>query len=415
MTAALWYNSFMKKIFLTAFVFLLLQGIVCAQTGISFVYINGSNTNSEKSRSGFLKSVQKLHPIMKKQFEKNDRIAELFLKNGQYKINETPRIFFWGYNSEKDLLFVKQRLDISKVLGPTLAHQVRGILTAFLHDAIWIQKKHNMKKVLDELNEVIKDEYAKGNETVLYGYSAGSFITYEYFFNKLPYLNLEKLFDGLNASDNLKTYIKQNPKSDTCISALQTAGIGVVSEDGHLLFDRNEDNFKTNYDKLDIMTENYCMPQGAVKGIVNFASPLVLFYSDLADPDYDLTYYNKLMLKYIAENGLFLLTVNFREDPLGFPTSQNLTLSEISEITETDIVNPKGFVFDNSFVWGKRSCLVAHTSYWTTRKTFAKAVVKSYLYGYDFQYDEDFQRKVINSRKYKRINKNIKKDIKKED
>lgn len=73
---------------------------------------------------------------------------------------------------------------------------------------------------------------------------------------------------------------------------------------------------------MDIATEKVCSPKGAVRGVVNFASPLVLFYSDLADSDYELTYYNKLMLKYIMENGLFMLTVNFREDPLGFPTSK---------------------------------------------------------------------------------------------
>ena len=37
------------------------------------------------------------------------------------------------------------------------------------------------------------------------------------------------------------------------------------------------------------------------------------------------------MTKYIFEHGIFWLTVNFREDPLGFPTSRNMNHKEIAE------------------------------------------------------------------------------------
>ena len=105
----------------------------------------------------------------------------------------------------------------------------------------------------------------------------------------------------------------------------------MVSEDGHLLFDKSEKRLMENYLKMDEATKEACTPKETVKGIVNFASPLVLFYSDLGDPEYELTYYNKLMLKYIIEQDLFWLTVNYREDPLGFPSSKNLTIDEISQ------------------------------------------------------------------------------------
>lgn len=138
-----------------------------------------------------------------------------------------------------------------------------------------------------------------------------------------------------------------------------------------------------------------------MQGVVNFASPLVLFYSDLADPDYELNYYNKLMLKYIIENGLFFITVNFREDPLGFPSTRNLTIDEIEKLANIEIENPRGFVYDNSSVWSKRSVLFAHTSYWSARKTFANAVVKAFSNGYRLQYDKEFQQKVLENNKRK--------------
>lgn len=402
----------MKKILLLFLTVLTLQTTVFAQTGISFIYINGSNSNDDKSYNWFVNGIEKLHPILKKQFEKNDRINELFLKNGEYQINNNPVIFFWGDKSQNNLLFVKKQLDISKALSPTMAYSVRELLASCLHDAIWVQKTHNMNKVLEELNTLVKSEYEKGNNIVLYGYSAGSFVTYEYLFNRMPYLNLDNLFENLNVNDNIKNYVKQHPKRNTCIAALQSGHIGVVSEDGKLLFDPEENLFKKSYDELDTATEQVCMPENSIKGIVNFASPLVLFYSDLADPDYELTYYNKLMLEYILEKGLFWLTVNYREDPLGFPTSQNLTNDEMSQIANIELTDPKGFVFDNSSIWSKRSFIFAHTSYWSTSKTLAKAIVKTYLYGYDFQYDPEFQQKVLNSRTYQKIKKDVNTDLK---
>lgn len=400
----------MKKILILILAIFALQTGTFAQTGISFVYINGSNSNDEKSYEWFVNGVQKLHPVLKKQFEKDDRITELFLQNGNYTINNDPVIFFWGDKSQNNLKYVKKQLDISKALSPTMAYTVREILASCLHDAIWVQKTHNMNKVLDELHTLVKSESQKGNSVVLYGYSAGSFVTYEYLFNRMPYLNLNNLFAKLDVNPNIKNYVKEHPKNNTCIAALQSGNIGVISEDGKLLFDPEENLFQKHYDNLDAVTAQVCMPENSVKGIVNFASPLVLFYSDLADPEYELTYYNKLMLKYIMEKGLFWLTVNYREDPLGFPTSQNLTSDEISQIADIEIENPKGFVFDNSSIWSKRSFIFAHTSYWSTRKTLAKAIAKTYLYGYDFQYDKEFQQKVINSRKYKKIQNDINKN-----
>jgi len=60
-----------------------------------------------------------------------------------------------------------------------------------------------------------------------------------------------------------------------------------------------------------------------------------------------------------------------------------------------EINNPTGVIYDNSSVWSKRMFALAHTSYWTARGTFSKAIVKSFVNGYKFQYDEKYQAKVI--------------------
>ncbi len=392
----------MKKILGIILGLLMLQNVCLAQTGVSFVYINGSNNNDEKMRNWYIEGVQKLHPVMKKKFEKNKEIKKVFLDKPHYKINEDPVIFFWGDKSQKDLEFVQGQLDLTKAFSPTIAYKVRSMLASYLHDAIWVQKQHNMLPILDELNDTVIKEAQKGNKTVLYGYSAGSFVTYEYMFNNLPYLNPEELFNEIDVSESVRKFASEHPLENTCISALSKAEIGTVSQSGHLILKKIDDNsLEENYLKLREATKTACAPAGSLQGVVNFASPLVLFYSDLADPDYELTYYNKLMLKYIIENGLFFITVNYREDPLGFPSTKNLTIDEMEKLANIEIKDPKGFVYDNSSVWSKRSVLFAHTSYWSAKRTFSNAVVKAFTNGYRLQYDKEFQEKVLKNNKKK--------------
>lgn len=381
----------MKKILCLLMAIFLFQNISLASGNVSFLYINGSNNNDEKMKNWFEKGVTKLHPVMKKSFEKNQEASALLLKNGQYSINSDARIFFWGDKSKNDLEFVEQQLDLSKAFSPTIAYGVRSLMAGFLHDAIWVQKSHHMLPIVDDLHKNVVDEYNNGNQVILFGYSAGSFITYEYLFNKLPYLNAEDLFDVAGADEDARKFISENPRKNTCISAISKAGLGAVTSDGRLRFNKDKESFKQMYLKLDEFTENACVPQGAVKGIVNFASPLVLFYSDLADSDYELTYYNRFMLKYMLENNLFMLTVNFKEDPMGFPTTKNLTVKELSEKAKIDVINPSGFVYDNSTVWSRRTFLLAHTSYWTARKIFSKAVAQSFVDGYKYMLDKQIE------------------------
>ena len=63
----------MKKLFGIIFSLLVLQNVCFAQSNVSFVYINGSNNNDAKMRNWYVNGVEKLHPVMKKKFEKNKK------------------------------------------------------------------------------------------------------------------------------------------------------------------------------------------------------------------------------------------------------------------------------------------------------------------------------------------------------
>lgn len=387
----------MKKILL---IVLLLLGLnsAYAVNELSFIYINGSNNNDEKMKNWYENGVHKLHPVLRKKFLKNSAIKKYYKGfDDKLAIKEKPVVFFWGDKSKQDLDFVKNQLNISKAISSSGAYLARSLITQYMHDAIWVQKPHNMFPILDELNASVKKEAEAGNDVVLYGYSAGTFVTYEYLFNKLTYINLEKLFEALAPDKDIIDFVKANPRKDTCISALSYGygGIGTLSSAGHLVLNQDKEQLKKNYLIMDDMTEKACAPKERIKGVVNFACPLVLFYSDISDDNYELNFYNKLMIKYVLENGIFMLTVNFREDPLGFPTSRNLTAKEIEQRLGVSINNPTGVIYDDSGVWSKRCFVLAHTSYWTARGTFSKAIVKSFVNGYKFQYDEKYQKKII--------------------
>ncbi|MBQ8476266.1 hypothetical protein IJ531_04305 [bacterium] len=141
----------MKKLLV---LLILLLGLNCfAADNLSFIYINGSNNNDIKMKNWYEKGVRKLHPVLRKKFLKNRSIKKYYSKLGGLNIKEEPIIFFWGYNSRDDLNFVKSQLEISKMVSSSGAYLVRNLITEFLHDAIWVQKPHNMQPILNELNE----------------------------------------------------------------------------------------------------------------------------------------------------------------------------------------------------------------------------------------------------------------------
>ena len=385
----------MKKFSLFILVLFLTCSCAFAQQNISFVYLNGSNNNNTKMANWFDKGVRNLHKVLRKKFLTNKTIQKYCqAESTQLNIKEKPVIFFWGYQSKQDLDFLKDKLELSKAVSSSGAYLARNLITQCMHDAIWVQKPKNMIPILKELNETVKKEAAEGNSVVLYGYSAGTFVTYEYLFRNLRYVNLEHLFENYDADKEFLEFVKKHPRENTCISALleDSANIGTISETGKFILKTDVRQLKANYLKMDDYTNMACAPKDKIVGVVNYASPLPLFYSNMADEDYDSNYASTTMIKYMLENGLFFLTINFREDPLGIPTSKNLKISEIEEVLNTNFNNPQGIIYDNSGVWSKRPFPMAHTSYWKAKNTFAKAIVNSFLNGYKFQYDENINK-----------------------
>ncbi|MBR6163136.1 hypothetical protein IKQ26_04500 [bacterium] len=350
---------------------------------IAFIYLNGANNNTPKMKKWFYDGIAKFHPILRKTALNSEFIEKFLLENSKYTISYAPEIFFWGDKSSHEIRALKQDLMYTKTSSPFLAQLVRSVFTSCMHDAIWVQKDHNMHDIVEDLHKVIIDDYNNNRPVVLFGYSAGTFITYEYLCNKLPNIDTLDLFSKIEVHPELIDFISKHKMNDTCIDALINSKLTVFSNLGHLVPRQDMENFKKNYLELDEYTCKYCMPKGAVKGIVNYASPLPLFYSDITNPNYVVTYYVRLLYKYIVENNMFWITVNYADDPLGYPTTRNLTPSEYEQTLNVSLKHDRyGFIYDKSNIKSPKTFLGAHTSYWSTSKKFAQAIVNGYEEGY---------------------------------
>ena len=71
----------MKKI-LIVFLCLLFFAPAFAVNDVSFIYINGSNNNDEKMKNWYEEGVRKLHPVLRKKFEKNSAIKKYYSSLG---------------------------------------------------------------------------------------------------------------------------------------------------------------------------------------------------------------------------------------------------------------------------------------------------------------------------------------------
>jgi len=379
----------MKKFILLFILIFTVQNVTFAVTPIDFIYINGSNNNNSNMKNWFLNGINKFHPTLKKQFEKDEYTKKYFLKDGEYLIQDKPSNLFWGYKSQNDLMFMKERANLLRSISPIIAFFVRNTIADIMHDAIWVQKSHNMIPIIEDLDKLVKEDVNDGKKVVLLGYSAGSFVSLEYIFAKMPYINIDEFFENENLDNDLKQLITQNKRKDTCLMAFIGSNLTNATPLGQIVVNSNKEEFKDAYMSMDAFTDTYCIPDDTVIGVINYASPIPLFYSDMGDQKFGTFKFINLMYNYLIEHDFFFLTVNYADDPLGFPNGVNYTNEEIKNLTNMNFEQELGFFYDYSKDLSWKTFLGAHTSYWNTKKRFSKAIIKAYKEGRKLQYEEN--------------------------
>ena len=247
-----------------------------------------------------------------------------------------------------------------------------------------------MQVIVRDLHKEIMKAYHENRKVILFGYSAGSFITYEYFFYKLPAIQWKDITTKLNLTDKEKNFAETHKINNTCLDAIISSNLAVYATSGDLVCNLDFEKFKKSYLNMNKVTREVCTPADTIMGTINYASPLVLFYSDIQDPTIEINQFNRDFFTYIKNNDMFWLTVNFADDPLGFPVTKNLTVSEIETKHNISFNNEgHGFFHDKSDVKSPATFLGAHTSYWKYAKKFSKVVADAYKEGYINFYSEE--------------------------
>lgn len=352
-----------------------------AKDEVTFLYLNGSMTNSEKEIEWFYSGTNKFHSLLKKVLEEDPLAANKMLWG--YRISNDPVHVYWGQMSKEAMERLGRKMGDLDFKKPIVAQFVRKYLVSYIHDALWVSKFPHLIPVLDMVHKKVIEEYEKGNKVILLGYSAGSFVTYQYFLNKLPIISnadLAVIGENKNNKEYEKIVFKVKPQP-TCIDAIYRGEIMSYDILGDVLLEPGVENFKKSILKLDEYTKMYCAPKDVVIGAINYGSPLMLFFSELGypiGPALDET--NALIYKYINENNLFWLTINYTDDPFGFPMGKYAHLEKIKTETQICSGQREGVFYDVSDISSHRTFLFAHNSYWNKR--FAKNILKAYKKGY---------------------------------
>ena len=148
-------------------------------------------------KNWFYDGMNKMHPYMYKEFTESDFINKYMLNSG----SKNPEAFFWGDKSKDEILTLNSDLKMTKLFSPKLAQTVRTLIAHYLHDAIWVSHYRNMHPVVEDLHKQVMANYKQNKPVVLFGYSAGAFVSYEYIFNKLPDIDVKDYFNKTGVSE----------------------------------------------------------------------------------------------------------------------------------------------------------------------------------------------------------------------
>ncbi len=95
----------------------------------------------------------------------------------------------------------------------------------------------------------------------------------------------------------------------------------------------------------------------------------------------------QLAIKYLVENNVFFLVVNYENDFIGMPLAGKPTLNDLQNSKSLGDITPNGgFLYDASGVKCWTNVFSSHMAYWSNGKRFAKSIVKAYNDGYKYFY-----------------------------
>jgi hypothetical protein len=394
--AALYFLSGVLKRLLPGLSGLFLMSMASFAYGeaLQFVYIHGTNENSSVSQKLYNERVAKLHPEMKAALEKEPLIKAHLLENGQLPISPKTLNFFWGDKSHLSITAVRRNvLNIQLNKGFfKLAERGREKLAYTLHDAVWVEQQSNKKIIVNGLYDAVTQ--AGPQPIMLMGHSAGSLVAYDFLMYRLPYLDIQDFGKDLHVDPAVLAKFKASGTQNTCLEALLSSSAIRYDAQGKLVafFSGLESQIPSDFlakyraqwlQNLPGFTQQYCLPENKVRGLVTFGSPLALFYSLAVNPERDESYLTASMVRYMLAHQMVWLHVNHSDDIIALPLPDKPRILEvITNRLGTPPVLQGGFVKNYVYINRGANFINAHGWYWRKPKNFSQAVAKAYHQGY---------------------------------
>jgi len=363
--------------------------VFAGETPINVIYIHGANQDRTGGAKGFEESASKMHKDLIKNFNKSQFIKDSLLKDAY--INEKAQTLYWADRLKVNKDYIEDSLAKAKKTSTAVHQYARILIGEQVHDAVWLQKNKNMVPIIRELHKKVMANYAKGEKTILVGFSAGSFVTVDYMLVKSRILNIPEMLThskgkwGITDKDVelAKKYVQNN----ACMASAINSKFLYVDDFENIYLNSDSAQRENAIKNIDKESNLSCAPDDAILGVINFGSPYVVFYSEVSDENSLQHYVARKTIRKIVENNKFYLTVNYSQDPIAMPlpdyTFEQLTQGKYLN----DIKNGNGFMYD-TIVRGGSYSLNPHFNYWNTTNKYTKAVAKSYEKGYRYFYNK---------------------------
>lgn len=375
---------------------------------IVFVYIHGAKNYSKNDQEIFEKKIYKLHSEILKELYDSDIVKEQISENRTLFIEE-PEIFYWGGEVKEDIAKLENEFQIFKDIYEkfSLSSFVRKSLGFALHDMVWLAKSNSKHRIIDDLMGFLKDQRKKNRKVIFLAYSAGSIVLYDLMIYTTKYINFYETAKDRNLPVSFEDLSVSNVPKYTCIKALEKNKMTKVDESGDLIgaFDKIE--FEDKHDEegflmlkqdyllerlryLDQYTNDYCIPDNFVAGIITFGSPITVSRST-GGSNIDRAF--KPLIKHFYEEDIFWLNINHSKDIFAYPIysyNDELIFRELDAYNPSDHeneINPQGGVIVNNFSKTRGSSILgAHGWYLNKPKSFAKLIVDTYEEAYTSVY-----------------------------
>lgn len=376
-----------------------------AEPTLSFVYVHGVNNHGENSQQIIYDKFARLHQNLMRSFEREPLSPAILGIQSTAEIEDIPEIFYWYEMSQDAVKSLDNDLssvwDVfkKKKKGPGLAARVQNNIAAILQDAFWLINENNQIQINESLNAFIKKKVPPNNKIVLFGYSGGAIIDFNYLLNYLPYIDLYA--SGIESQHNkelpetLVEQFKEPQLRHTCLQALLDTQIARYDNRGDLVMFLDHLNLGTpeerqslrnryilqNLPALREANQNVCLPANRLKGVVTFGSPVAALSARSLKSLQGYLYLG--MSRFLIEKNIFWLNLNRINDPLGYSIPSTLIENELQKKFDLNLYGEdRGFIFNNVLFQNRVFFYKAHLWYLRDPMIFSNAIVDSLKMGY---------------------------------